>query len=310
MGIEEKIKQEAIDIGFDLVGITDTSPVPLDDQRAFEDFAKSPKAADMSYMRRNVDKRCEPGLLMAGARSVIVVALNYNHQTPPAPKESGKVALYARYDDYHRFIKDRLKLLAGFIESLSPKARYKFCVDTVPVAERRLAQRAGLGFIAKNHMLTNMDLGQNLFLGLILTDIILRPDEPYVGNCGDCDLCIKSCPAGALRGDGSFDASRCLSYLTIESGKPMDSVSGRLAGNRLFGCDTCSQVCPFNSKSPTCSNSEFSYHRQRTHLDLKELLEMSEEEFESAFADSPIKRVKFDILKANARRCLDQQQGG
>ncbi len=306
MNLTEQIKQKALDLGFDIVGVTDASPVSTQHARTFSQWLAAGCAGGMHYMSRNLDKRLDPAKLLPGAKSIIVVGLNYEPSVDDKQRQGGgKVALYAQYEDYHPFIKTRLHELAQFIQSSTTEdMRFKVCVDSVPIAERAFATRAALGFIGKNHMLINPSLGCRLFLGEIVTTLNLEPDTPGSGDCGDCSLCIEACPTGALSPDGQFDARRCINYLTIEyKGQiPPDLAAGM--ADQIFGCEKCIEVCPYQKQAPPCHNSDFEFHPERARLDLERILDMDQKSFDSAFADSPINRPGLDALKRNARICL------
>jgi epoxyqueuosine reductase len=310
MSLTQDIKHKTVELGFDLVGVTDASPV--DDRQAefFASWLKSGFAGQMGYMHRNLQKRLDPAKLMESAQSVITVGLNYTPQELPpgrlgAGEPMGRVANYALYEDYHRFVKERLRGLVVFVNSLvDTEFKFKICVDSAPLAERALAVRAGLGFIGKNHMLINPELGCQIFLGEVITDLKLQPDEPIAANCSDCNKCIEACPTGALRADGQFDAGMCISYLTIEHKGPIRQELAGKVGDRLFGCDECVLACPYQKDAPTCGNRQFKFHRDRAELGLQEVLRLDTESFEIKFADSPIKRLGLEGLKRNARICL------
>ena len=146
--------------------------------------------------------------------------------------------------------------------------KFKICVDSAPLAERALAVRAGLGFIGRNHMLINPELGCQIFLGEIVTTLGLRTDEPTAGDCADCSQCIDACPTGALRSDGQFDASRCINYLTIEHKGPIAPEMAEKIGDRVFGCNECVLVCPYQKDAPACTNKKFKFHGDRAKLEL------------------------------------------
>jgi epoxyqueuosine reductase len=217
----------------------------------------------------------------------------------------GRIADYAQYEDYHLFIKERLYKLLDFIKSLAGRGvKSKICVDSVPLAERALAVRAGLGFIGKNHMLINPELGCQIFLGEIITDLELPADEPVAGDCSGCRRCLDACPTGALRSDGQFDAGLCINYLTIEyKGQIPPGPAGKI-GDRLFGCEECLVTCPYERKAPACKNKQFKFYKDIAWIDLQEVLSMDTEAFEMKFAESPIKRLGLECLKRNARICL------
>ncbi|MHC4628428.1 MAG: tRNA epoxyqueuosine(34) reductase QueG, partial [Planctomycetota bacterium] len=226
MSLSQDIKRKTAELGFDLSGVTDAAPIDAEQAKAFARWLEAGFAGDMGYMGRSLQKRLYPAKLVQGAQSVIVVGLNY---TPPkllrghtSATPTGKVANYALYEDYHGFVKERLRDLVASLKSLiGVEFKSKTCVDSAPLAERALAVRAGLGFIGRNHMLINPQLGCQIFLGEIVTSLRLLTDDPIAADCSDCSQCIDACPTGALRADGQFDASRCINYLTIEHRGPI-----------------------------------------------------------------------------------------
>jgi len=312
MSISQDIKRKTIELGFDIVGTTDASPIDTEQAGILADWLESGFAGQMNYMHRNLEKRLDPGKLLENAQSVIVVGLNYTTptHTPRRPSERlGRVAGYAQFEDYHPFIKARLRRLVEFMRSrVDYSFNFKICVDSAPVAERALAVRAGLGFVGRNHMLINPQLGCQMFLGEIITDLGLEPDEPIAGDCGGCTKCIGACPTGALRDDGRFDAGKCINYLTIEHKGPIPPELAEKIGDRVFGCDECVLVCPYQEKAQACRNSQLKFYADRARLDLQEVLHLTAEQFETKFAGSPIERAGLDGLKRNAEICLTNQK--
>jgi epoxyqueuosine reductase len=310
MSLSQEIKCKAIELGFNLVGVTDALPIDARQAVFFAKWLKSGFAAQMAYMHRNVQKRLNPARLMEDAQSVIVVGLNY---TPPKDKSkspdtaapTAKVASYAQYEDYHSFIKERLFEMVDFIKLFTgADVKSKVCVDSAPLAERALAVRAGLGFIGKNHMLINPELGCRIFLGEIVTELKLPADEPIAGDCAGCHKCLDACRTGALMPDGQFDAGTCINYLTIEyKGQIPPELAGKIA-DRLFGCEECIDICPYQKQAPTCTNKQFRFYRDRARVDLQEIMKLSVESFEALFDESPIERLGLECLKRNARICL------
>ncbi|MHC4637724.1 MAG: tRNA epoxyqueuosine(34) reductase QueG [Planctomycetota bacterium] len=315
MTITEQIKQKALDIGFDLAGITDASPIEPEYIQHFRNWLSQGMAAEMTYLHNNFEKRINPGELLDNARSVICLGLNYSppkHDRLPTGSagRTGRIANYAQYEDYHNFLKKLIRRLAEFITRItSEEVNFKFCVDTVPIAERALAERAGLGFIGKNHMLINPKLGLQILLAEIVTTAELAPDEPSRKSCPDCDLCIGACPTGALDNKGRFDARKCISYLTIEQKGEIPSGYASKISDELFGCDNCLLACPYNNLAGQCANTEFRYYPERARINFNQILEMTKKEFEMEFSDSPILRIGLEKLKQNAHTCLKNQQG-
>lgn len=310
MSLTEDIKTKALELGFDIVGITDAAPIDNEQFNLFTDWLALGYAGRMNYMRENLDKRINPAKLLENAQSVICVGLNYTpprsqKQMPQSTGPMGRVANYAQYEDYHLFIKTRLHILADFIRpDAGANHKLKICVDSAPLAERALAVRAGLGFIGKNHILINPKFGPQILLGEIITSLSLQNDEPIAETCHSCNKCIQACPTGALRADGQFDANKCISYLTIEyKGRVPDELAKKI-GDRLFGCDECVMACPYQQEAPKCRNKQFKFYNDRAKLDLNRILNLTEADFDAEFADSPIKRTGFDRIKRNAEICL------
>jgi epoxyqueuosine reductase len=305
----QSIKQKALELGFDVVGITDASPIPSEHIDYLKRWLSAGCAGQMTYMHRNFEKRVNPALLLDGAKSVICVGLNYSRASNLSEGATndgamfGRIDTYACFDDYHLFIRQHLYLLADFIKSIAAKdCKFKVCVDSAPIAERSLAVRAGLGFIGKNRMLTNPTFGPRLFLGELITDLQLEPDKALTNDCSGCTECIKACPTGALTEDG-LDARRCISYLTIEHKDVISQELTEKIGDRLFGCDQCILACPLSAKTPG-SNGRLEFHKNRQSLDLRKVLAMDEEEFKKYFHNSPLLRLGLERLKRNAVICL------
>jgi epoxyqueuosine reductase len=310
MSVAEKIKNKAIELGFDLVGLTEARAIDARQAGFLEQWLDKGFAGQMEYMYRNLDKRINPAGLLENARSVIVTGLNYHQPqlTPKTKVDSGRVAIYACYQDYHQFIKERLYRLTEYISSITDEdSRFKVCVDSTPIAERALAQRAGLGFIGKNHILINPNLGCRLFLGEIITTLELPPEKATLGNCSNCNQCINACPTGAIKPDGQFDASKCINYLTIEhKGRIPDELAVKIE-DKLFGCEDCINACPYQKNAPSCKNEQFKFHPDRELLSLHDILSLEEDSFNVKFMDSPIKRLGLEGLKRNAQICLANQ---
>jgi len=310
MTLSQEIKCKAIELGFDLVGITDASPIDTRYIELLNQWLKSGFAGQMSYLHNNFEKRTHPALLLENAQSVICVGLNYKPQKQNSKKSGptvpmGKVSSYAQYEDYHPFIKERLRKLTEFISSsCEQEHKFKICVDSVPLAERSLAYKAGLGFIGKNRMLINPELGPQIFLSEIITTLKLSTDKPITHNCSNCDKCIKACPTSALTPYGQFDANKCINYLTIEYKGRIPPKLTKKTGDRIFGCNECIIACPYQNKAPVCKNKQFKLYN-RAQLDLNQILNLTQQDFDAEFADSTIKRSGLDRLKRNAQICLD-----
>lgn len=309
MNLTDKIKHKALELDFDLVGIADASSIDAGRIEKFRSWLESGMAGRMEYLQRDIYKRFNPAELVQNARSIIVVGLNFKppkHPTIIPTGPSGKIVSYARYEDYHMFIRKKLLDLVEFIKSVtSSEIRYKIFVDSSTLAERSVAVKAGLGFIGKNQMLINPELGCQILLGEIITDLRLQPDKPITQDCSNCTKCIEMCPTGALMLNGLLDASKCINYLTIEYKGQIPPETAAKIKDRIFGCEECILACPYHKKAPACKNMQFEYHPDRAELNLEEILTLSEKSFDEKFFDSPIKRTGLERLKRNARICLE-----
>ena len=291
--VSQQIKAKAYELGFDLVGMT--SAAPSTHANRFRAWVMQGFAGEMVYMSRDVDKRLDPCRVLPGARSVIVLGINY-HTTPDIPQDPhghGWISQYAWGQDYHTVLGQKLQALVAFIrESDGAEVEARWYVDTGPILERELAWRAGLGWLGKNTTLINRRAGSWLFLGAILLDRELTYDAPATAHCGTCTRCLVACPTGALVAPGVLDARRCISYLTIELRGPIPPELRPLMGTHIFGCDICQAVCPWNRKAPATSASAFQPRAGYAAPELIPLLGLTEEEFRARFRDSPIKRAK------------------
>ena len=248
------VVEAARELGFHAVGIAPALPARR--FAAFEEWLARGMHGDMAYLAdpAHREPRADVRTLLAGARSVVVVALAYDASVVPLERLRGQVARYARNRDYHSIIKARLRELADRLSRLAARpVAARPCVDTAPVLERELAERAGLGFVGKNTLLIAPGLGSYLLLGEVILDVELEPtaaSEPAKSRCGACTACLDACPTGAFVGPHVLDARRCISYLTIEHRGAIPRELRRALGTRIFGCDVCQEVCPFNAAAP------------------------------------------------------------
>lgn len=260
----------------------------------------------MSYMSRTAEKRRDSRLPFEGTTRAIVVAMNYGGREP-----SGPVARYARGDDYHDIVVDRLNSLHRWIEEhVGREVSGKAYVDTGPILERDLARRAGLGWFGKNTTLINPRLGSFFFLGALLVDLELGSDEPFAtSHCGTCRRCLDACPTGAFVEAQVLDSNKCISYLTIEAKGEIPKAMREQVGELIYGCDICQDVCPWNVRfsqelrEPAFAAREVLAGKDARTL-AREILAMSDEEFRIAFKGSPMKRAKLRGLKRNAAVAL------
>jgi epoxyqueuosine reductase len=300
VALEQRIRERARELGFDPVGIAELGPV--ESHTAFVGWLERGFAGDMSYLARGSSKRADTRLPFPGARSAIVVGLDYGGREPDGP-----VARYARGDDYHDVMLGRLEVLHRWIVAThgAPVAG-KAYVDTGPILERDLARKAGLGWIGKNTMLINPQRGSHFFLGALLVDLPLAPDPAFPSDhCGSCTRCLDACPTGAFVAPRQMDATRCISYLTIEHRGDIAPELQPLIGNHVYGCDVCQDVCPWNIKfASQLAEPAFAPRAAISDRDAAtlagEISRMTQDEFSAAFRGSPMKRAKLAGLRRNA----------
>jgi len=302
------IKARARELGFELVGIAPAERPPHAD--FYLDWLERGYHGEMAYLAREdaVRRRLDPADALPGARQIIVVAMSYagGADGPTDDPRQPVIARYARGLDYHAIFEEKLEQLAGALRQLAGDATRTRCyVDYGPVLERDHAQRAGIGWIGKNTCLIHPEFGSYLFLGTILTDAELQNDAPFLpDHCGTCDRCIWACPTGAIEESRALDARLCISYLTIELRGPIPIELRPAIGNRIFGCDVCQQVCPWNKKVRETKEPRFAPRAGPDVPELVELMRLSEEEFEARYADSPLARAKRRGLLRNVAVAL------
>ena len=295
--------------GFALAGTAHAGP----SGRAAEYLAwlASGRHGSMEYLARNTELRIEPARALPGARSVIMVADVYHSRSTPPPRRAantarpaGSIARYARGLDYHAVMKRRLHALCDALRGHFAQDQFRAFVDTAPLPERELAARAGLGWIGKNTLLINPRHGSYTLLGGVLTTLDLdSPAAPEPDHCGTCTRCIDACPTRALT-PYSLDASRCISYLTIEHRADIDPALHAAIGDRVFGCDVCQEVCPHNSPRDAAAPTRDEYAPRRTALDLLAVLGWTRDDRRDALRGSSMKRATLPMLQRNARIAL------
>lgn len=295
MSLEELIKAQAYALGFDLAGIASLGDVETHSH--FIEWITSGYAGQMQYLERGAAKRRDTRSPFANVRSAIVVGLDYGGRAP-----SGTVARYARSDDYHDIMIAKLRELQTWLENQEGrKLTAKAYVDTGPILERDLARKAGLGWFGKNTMLVNQKMGSFFFIGSLLVDIDLAADQPFEADrCGTCTRCIDACPTGALQPGRVLNATKCISYLTIELRGPIPETLREPMGELVYGCDICQDVCPWNVSFARESTPAALNRREDLDApDLVALLSLDDEGFRAAFRKSPIKRTKRTGLARN-----------
>jgi len=297
--MKEPIQQRARELGFDACGFT--TATPPDHGNEFSTWLAKGQHGEMGYLHGNADKRINPQRVLPGAKTIITLAAAYTGSTPEAAvqesglpsRPSGMVARYARYTDYHQVLGERLKILADYVSGLGGEsARSLWYVDTGPVLERDLAQRAGIGFVGKHTNLINRRLGNWTFLSEIITTLEVESDTPEKNRCGSCVRCMSACPTKAIVAPFRLDARRCISYLTIELKGSIPIEFRPAVGNRIYGCDDCLAVCPWNRFAREGQLMRKHQRNDLTAPDLVELLSLDETNFKRFFAGTPILRTK------------------
>ena len=299
--MRELIKEKALEIGFDAVGFTEPS---LDNKisEQFDAFISKGHFGDMEWMVANAHRRRDPKVLWPEARSIIVVASNYGPETDPLDDlnadDRGNISVYARNRDYHNILKKRLKKLGRWL-SETFQCDLKVFVDTAPVLEKPLAQNAGIGWQGKHSNLVSKDFGSWFFLGELFTTLEIEPDTREHDHCGSCTKCLNICPTNAFPSPYKLDARRCISYLTIEYKGHIPVEFRKPIGNRIYGCDDCLAICPWNKFSKLASEIAFiPIEKLRLPL-LKELISLDDAAFRKFFSGSPIKRIGRDRFIRN-----------
>ncbi|MEZ6029361.1 MAG: tRNA epoxyqueuosine(34) reductase QueG [Hyphomonadaceae bacterium] len=301
MRLEEQLKERAKALGFDVARIARADEAWTAGER-LADFVAQGWHGDMGWMAETTERRKHPTAMWPEARSALVVGLNYGPGRDPLEtlghREHGAISVYARNADYHDLMKRKLKQLASAF-ALENGVDVKIFVDTAPLMEKPLAERAGVGWQGKHTNLVSREKGSWLFLGAMLTDADLRPDAPAEDSCGTCSACLDICPTRAFPAPYRLDARRCISYLTIEHKGPIPREFRKAMGNRIYGCDDCLAVCPWNKFAATARETAFHPRAELIAPLLAELAQLDDAAFREVFAGSPIKRIGRDRLIRN-----------
>jgi epoxyqueuosine reductase len=296
----QKIKDFATENGADIIGFT-PAEFDAEGEKKLQKFIAEGRNADMKYLE-NFSDRVNPQKLLPGAKSIIVIGVNYFRPDAKLPAGHGRVARYARGRDYHKILHGILKKIERFIALVAPEEKSKICVDSSPILEKPYAVKAGLGFIGKNTTLINPKFGSFLVLGELITTLKLDYDKPVVGTCGTCTRCLDACPTKALIAAGQMDARRCISYLTIENKGAIPKKFHEAIGARIFGCDTCQEACPYNQTlAHPATHPDFTKQIAGESLPIKEIAAIrTDAQYLARFAGSPLMRTKRKGLQRNA----------
>src|SRR5438105_15479547 len=287
--LKARLVSFAREIGFDSCRVaTCKAPAHAND---FREWLRDGAHGEMNYMQYGEEKRCDPQNVLPGARSIVVLALNYfQEKTPHRDVATGRIARYAWGDDYHDVIKTKLDRIDEFLYRFG--GQQKCYVDTGPLLETEHAAQAGIGWHGKSTMLIDERLWTWFFLAEILTTLELPPDGPVPDRCGTCERCITACPTGAITAAHRLAARRCISYLTIELKTSIPLKLRPLVGDRIFGCDDCLDACPWNRFAQVSRESAFAAQKSTIGMALRDYLDLNDEQFRDMFRHSPIKRIK------------------
>ena len=300
--IAADIKKWGVELGFQGVSFTDIDLSKY--EHHLKDWIDRNYHGAMSYMAENHDKRCHPEQLVPGTIRVVCVRMDYaldSEDSLESMQNTGKayVSRYARGRDYHKLIRKRLQKLARRIQDVAGPFGYRAFVDSAPVLERALAEKSGMGWIGKNTMLINKQAGSWFFLGELFTDLPLPVDEQVSDHCGSCSSCLDICPTNAFVKPNLLDATRCISYLTIELRTSIPVEFRKLMGNRIYGCDDCQIVCPWNKFSKPTDEKDFTPRHNLDDAQLVDLFGWSEREFLNRTEGSAIRRIGYDCWLRN-----------
>jgi len=303
----DKIKRKTKNLGFDICGITRSRS--LDEYGPFlKDWISKGMNDKMGYLERDIVIRLDPGLLFHGAKSLVVTGLNYYSDI--AQKEMS-VPILSRYTygtDYHDVITGKLEKLLTWIKSVRPEAEGKPVVDSSPVLEKAWAREAGLGWQGRHSIMINRQIGSFFFIGILILNIELQYDSTLTKDlCGSCRLCIDGCPTGAINNNRTIDARKCIANLTIENRGPIPEEIVPLMGKRIYGCDRCQEVCPWNKKAVPNKNPEFALSEEIGMMTPSDWKNLTKEQFIRLFGKSPAGRVKYDQFMRNINLAITHQ---
>lgn len=299
--ITEQIRAHALQLGFDACGFAKAQHLPTEARR-LEEWLSQNKNGTMGWIENYFEKRVDPTKLVPGSKTVVSVLASYHHpkhNEQIGVKDQPLISKYAQGRDYHKVLKKKLKHLFQFTEELLGGLEGRFFTDSAPVLDKVWAQRAGLGWIGKNSNLLNRNIGSYFFIGEMIIDAELSYDTPVTDHCGSCTRCIDACPTDAIYEPYRVDATKCISYLTIELKEEIDKKYQTNIENWIYGCDICQDVCPWNSKSVLAKFEDLHPRDYVVDHDLKFWKNLTPKQYDEVFEGSAIRRAKFDKFKSN-----------
>lgn len=301
------IKEKAHELGFNICGIAKS--------RTLEEYGPRLKSwidkgmhDIMGYLARDIDKRINPESIFPGAKSIVVTGLSYYSEKLQKDPDAPILSRYTYGSDYHEVIKEKLEKLLAWIKSVKPEADGKPFVDSSSILEKPWGREAGLGWQGRHSILINREIGSFFFIGILIMDIDLDYDPPFTEEyCGECRLCMDACPTGAINDNGTIDARKCIANVTIERRGPIPVELVPNLGRRIYGCDKCQEVCPWNKKPKVTKTPEFTINKEIAEMSLQEWKDLSEERFKRLFGETSMARVKHEKLMGNIEDALKRK---
>jgi epoxyqueuosine reductase len=292
------VKDKALELGFDMTGIASARSLG-ENGKVLAEWCSAGMNAGMGYLSRDIAKRITPEILLPGTRSVIVTGMSYYTEEKQGGNGVPMLSRYAYGENYHDVILSKLRILIEYLKSLNPGTEARAFVDSAPVLEKPLASLAGLGWQGKHSIVINRHIGSFFFIGTVYTNLELVYDAPENDRCGTCTLCIDSCPTNAINGNRTINANKCISYITIERKEPVSQAEAPGLHGRIFGCDICQEVCPWNKKATPHNHAEFNLNEEIRKMTSQDWLNLTSDKFRQLFRRSPIGRRKYDTFMQN-----------
>jgi epoxyqueuosine reductase len=293
------IKDKARELGFDMCGIAKARNL-AEREPVMREWLNAGMNDKMEYLGRNLEKRLNPELLFPGARSLVVTGLNYYSGKGQKKANAPILSRYAYGMNYHDVIIPKLDKLLLFIKGINPGTEGKALCDSAPLLEKAWAVESGLGWQGRHSIVINKEAGSFFFIGILILGIKLDYDKPFTGEyCGDCRICLESCPTAAINGNRTIDARKCIANLTIENRGPIPGEFIPLLERRIYGCDKCQEVCPWNKKAKPDTTPEFTIDEEVAEMSLEEWQSLSRERFDWLFKNSSVGRVKYEQFTRN-----------
>jgi epoxyqueuosine reductase len=303
--ISALIKEKSASVGFDITGIAKVRALS-EYENHLKNWVSSGMHDNMNYLGRDTQKRADPSSLFPGVRSMVVTGLNYFTENKQKQKGVPVISRYAYGRTYQDVIGEKLEILLDYISAIEPSVEGRIYVDTFPVMEKPWAVQAGLGWQGRHSIVINRNIGSFFFIGILALNLDLEYDKPYSEeHCGGCSLCIEHCPTGAINDNGTIDARKCISNLTIENRAPLTDETIPKIGGRVYACDRCQEVCPWNKHAKPHTHSEFNIREEVASMTREDWSGLTEEKFDELFSGTPVERVKFPRFRSNIDKILN-----